>query len=94
MKNILDLEMERNDIQAKTIREYLQELLLTVWEEEESFSGKRPWGNSGWKSEIYKTLAKHKFIEGEIDESGHVGYIDYNEYDKADQLIAQAIKSM
>lgn len=31
MKNILDLEMESNDIQAKTIREYLQTNLCKVF---------------------------------------------------------------
>jgi hypothetical protein len=35
---------------------------LTLWDEEDSFSGKRPFGNSGWKWDVYTAfleLAKH-----------------------------------
>lgn len=44
----LDLELTENDAGAATIRDYLKELLRTVLVEEEGFSGKRPFGNSGW----------------------------------------------
>ena len=37
-----------------TIREYLRELLLTLWREGEGFSGKRPFGDSGWGNELFK----------------------------------------
>ena len=94
MTNILDLTMQENDSGAKTIREYLKTLLTTVWEEEESFSGKRPFGNSGWKYDIYRTLATHKFIEAEIDEDGYVIDIKRSEYSKADQLISETIASL
>lgn len=94
MTKILDLEMVENDIEAKTIRDYLKQLLSVVWEEEESFSGKRPFGNSGWKYEIYHTLAQHKVIEGTIDEDGYIEEVARSERDKADQLIAEAIKTL
>lgn len=96
MTNILDLEIEENDADAKTIREYLKTLLITVWEKEESFSGKRPFGNSGWKYDIYRTLATHKIIEAEadIDEDGDIVDIQRSEYSKADQLISEAIASL
>lgn len=91
MTNILDLEMVENDIEAKTVRDYLKQLLSVVWEEEESFSGKRPFGNSGWKYEIYHTLAHHKVIDADIDDEGYIGDIKRDQKDKADQLIADAI---
>lgn len=94
MTNILDLEMVENDIESKTIREYLKALLITVWEKEESFSGKRPFGNSGWKYDIYRTLATHKIIEADIDEDGDIVDIQRSEYSKADQLISEAIASL
>ena len=86
--------MVDNDIEAKTVREYLKQLLSVLWEEEESFSGKRPFGNSGWKYEIYHTLAHHKVIEGTIDEDGYVEDVSRSERDKADQLIATAIMTL
>jgi hypothetical protein len=94
MTNILDLAMEENDADAATIRDYLKELLVMVWEKDESFSGKRPFGNSGWKYDIYRTLATHKLIEAEIDEDGDVIDIQRSEYTKADQLILEAIASL
>lgn len=94
MTNILDLAMEENDADAATIRDYLKELLVMVWEKDESFSGKRPFGNSGWKYDIYRTLATHKLIEAEIDEDGDVIDIKRSEYAKADQLISEAIASL
>jgi len=94
MTNILDLAMEENDADAATIRDYLKELLVMVWEKDESFSGKRPFGNSGWKYDIYRTLATHKLIEAEIDEDGDVIDIKRSEHAKADQLISEAIASL
>ncbi len=44
----LDLELTENDAGASTIREYLKKLLKTVLVEEQCFSCKRPFGNSGW----------------------------------------------
>ena len=55
--NILDLPMEQNDAGAATVRDYLKALLSSVWEKEEGFSGKRPFGNSGWQDEVHSALA-------------------------------------
>lgn len=50
-----------------TIRDYLRRLLEAVWVEEECFSGKRPFGNSGWKWEVFMALAKAGFVEATFD---------------------------
>jgi len=43
-----------------SIREYLAKLLTKLITEEEGFSGKRPFGNSGWLSDLYfPLLLKH-----------------------------------
>ena len=47
------IPMGKNDIGAKTIGEYFEKLLLTLWDEQEDFSGKRPFGNSGWEYDVY-----------------------------------------
>lgn len=56
MEKVLNMPMGPNDANAPTIKKYLMYLLLRLWEEEEGFSGKRPFGNSGWKLEIYDAL--------------------------------------
>lgn len=66
-----------------TLRTYLQDLLLTLWDEEQGFSGKRPFGNSGWQVDVYGALVKAGLITGVIDEYGYVE--DY------DRLAAEAI---
>lgn len=55
-----------------TVRGYLRTLLQTLWDEQEGFSGKRPFGNSGWEYSLYAPLIKEGFIKGSIDEDGYV----------------------
>lgn len=59
LQQVLDLEMGDNDADAPTVRAYLTKLLTTVWEEEEGFDGKRPFGNSSWQDEVYDVLIEH-----------------------------------
>ena len=54
-----------------TVRQYLHELLRKLWDEQERFSGKRPFGNSSWDFDLYTPLAKAGFIDlGPMDEDG------------------------
>jgi hypothetical protein len=53
-----------------TVLEWLKELLLTLLIEEESFSGKKPFGNSGWKSDAEAALIKAEILKGELDDDG------------------------
>lgn len=86
---ILDITFESMDLNKKvSIREYLKELLKMVWIEEEGFSGKRPFGNSGWKYEIYKALIVAGLVTGAIDSHGYIEKVDGKE---ADRLIKEAI---
>lgn len=55
-----------------TVRDYLRVLLTTLWSEQEEFSGKRPFGNSGWEYDLYAPLIKAGHIEGSLDEDGYV----------------------
>jgi len=82
---VLGTEMDptTNDAEASTIREYLTKLLLTLWNEAEGFSGKRPFGNSGWDGEIATALVKSGFISGSIDEDGYLNDYDVDELDSA-----------
>lgn len=89
--NILDLPMDDNDAKAKTIRDYLKALLTRLWSEEEGFSGKRPFGNSGWTWDVYRALVKGGAIKGKIDSEGDL--VEHDQ-DAADKLILDAIAGL
>ena len=87
-QSILSLPMPEHDTNAKTVREYLFNLLRKVWNDKESFSGKRPYGNSGWEYDVYKALAAAGYAKGSLNDDGDLDEIDT---DEADEIIAAAI---
>lgn len=89
--NVLDVPMDENDAGAETIRDYLKALLTVLWDEGEGFSGKRPFGNSSWESEVWQALVKSGHIEGEFDDQGYLK--DYDG-DTGYKLIAKAIQEL
>lgn len=66
-QEILALPMEENDSGATTVRGYLKALVTELWSEGESFSGKRPFGNSGWEYELYRPLVKAGLVGDDGD---------------------------
>jgi len=88
IKEVLDFEYDRWDLGKCSIRHYLLELLRTVWTEEEGFSGKRPFGNSGWQWDVYSALVSGEFIEGELDSDG---FLDSFDKEEAEKLILNCI---
>jgi hypothetical protein len=90
INDLLDLPMPDNDANASTIREYLGTLLQNLWIEEEGFDGKRPFGNSGWKHEVYTALILARAVQGDFDEDGYIEDVDD---DTADKLISEAINT-
>lgn len=81
---ILNLKIENHLFNENyTIRDYLCELLSNVWEEKETFSGKRPFGNSDWEYDLYKPLVKNGVVEGKMIDQN---VIEVNEK-QADNLI-------
>lgn len=60
----LNLQLPRNDADADTVRDYLKALLTTVLIEEEGFSGKRPFGNSGWINDIQAPIEEAGLFDG------------------------------
>lgn len=65
---ILDYEWHFQDARTNSIRGYLEQLLSTLWADGESFSGKRPFGNSGWDYDLYLPLLVMGAVGGEWDE--------------------------
>jgi hypothetical protein len=75
-----------------TIRDYLRNLLLRLWDEDEGFSGKRPFGNSGWYLDLVYALAKNELLTGlEIDEDGFVEFLPEDQQKIGYGLITDAI---
>lgn len=93
LKEILDIKMQTNDADATTIGDYLVKLLATLWIEGESFSAKRPFGNSGWEDEIYSALAKAGVIPCEWHDEEILELKDCD-YNLANKLIRYAIESL
>lgn len=72
------------DLGTVTLGTYLGSLLLTLWEEEEGFSGKRPFGNSGWKNDVYRGMVAAGVVTGTVDADG---YLEDCDEDAADAII-------
>lgn len=57
MTNPLALPIEQDDVDnCPTLGAYLAELLMALLDEQEDFSAKRPFGNSGWEDAIDDAL--------------------------------------
>lgn len=89
-RELLLVPMQENDAGAATVGGYLQALLSKLWQEEEGFSGKRPFGNSGWADELYRPLiAAGKVEGGKLDEDGRA-----LERGEADDVVFEAIEAL
>ena len=88
----INAPMPENDAGAKTIKDYFRKLLLTLWEELEDFSGKRPFGNSGWAYDVYAALIKCGAIEGELYSDSYV--IDIKNFQEADKMVVDIINDI
>lgn len=82
-KEILDLEFESGDLNTTiSIRDFFKKLLTTLFEKGECFSGKRPFGNSGWDWDLKICLVKNAIIKGEYDSKYDDWDFDSKEADK------------
>lgn len=97
---LLDLPMGDNDANAATIRGYLKALLSELWDKGEGFSGKRPFGNSGWERELYFPLVKAGRVAGKIEKYETYGDGEKETLEKiedknaANDLIFKAIEQL
>jgi hypothetical protein len=57
---VLALPVDTEDAPSwvRTVRDYLVALLAKLWEDQEGFDGKRPFGNSGWDSDLITALVR------------------------------------
>lgn len=73
-----------------SVRDFFKQLMITLFVEGEGFSGKRPFGNSGWTHDLEKTAVENKFVQGVIGSDGYVENIHSEEFD---DLIFNTIKN-
>lgn len=91
-KEILDLKFESTDLgETITIKDFFKKLLTTLFEQGECFSGKRPFGNSGWDWDLKICLAENKVISGKYDSK--CGDWDFDSAE-ADEKIFELIKEL
>jgi hypothetical protein len=84
-QEILDKEYHFSDAGADSLRQYFKNLVYVLWQEEEGFSGKRPFGNSGWQYAVYYCLRDFGLVtEDDID----------NDYHKVNQIVLRLIQAM
>ena len=88
---LLALSLPDNDSEASTVRGYLVALLHSLWTEGGDFSGKRPFGNSGWKFDLYKPMVEAGFVTGLIDD-GELTQFPDDARREADELIMAGIE--
>lgn len=93
-QQILDTPVSANNSGASTVRGYLVAIVAAVWDRGSDFSGKRPFGSSGWYFDIYTALAKAGHICATFDENDYIDEISDVERDKADSMISSAIQSL
>jgi len=91
LDRLLDLEMQGNDCDATTIRDYLHKLLREVWVEQDGFSGKRPFGNSSWEYDMYIPLIKDGIIDGKFEDDDPECYIESVDSKLGHKIILQLI---
>lgn len=75
----LDLRFTHEKLGDVSLREFFCNLLVKLWGERGEFSGKKPWGNSGWDEPVYTALIKAGIIYGELDSKGCIKRCDFDE---------------
>ena len=75
----LDVRFDSDAGENITVRQYLHKLLQALWSDGEGFSGKRPFGNSGWEYDLYTPLIKSGLIKGEYSDEYGIENFDTKE---------------
>lgn len=92
-KVALNVKINEEDSGAETLRDYFKAMLRAIFKEGDGFSGKRPFGNSGWEHSLAIELVKAGVLDGKILDDD--GWIDADYDRKAfDVLIEKAIEAL
>ena len=92
-EDALNLRFDSDAGNNLTLRQYFEKLLITLWKEGEGFSGKQPFGNSGWKYDIFSLLSENGFIPNGESKGYDGQFIEINEKE-ADDFVMELIKEV
>lgn len=92
-ETILSFRFNSMDHGEIAVREFLYLLLKTLWDEGEGFSGKRPFGNSGWEYGLLEAAGLAGAYEVNVSDLGD-GEIEVEVVDMkvANKYISELIK--
>jgi hypothetical protein len=93
-RDALAVEFEHEAMGDTTVRRYLTALLSAVWGQGEGFSGKKPFGNSGWEFDLYGPLMDSGFIEWVAPYPHNPGYLQLKDERAAHLFVADLILAM
>lgn len=88
---VLAVKMQPNDADAETIRDYLVSLVARVWNYQDEFNGKKPFGSSAWDWDLYEALVRADFIFGLIEDGDYISEFDR---EAGDACIEKAIREL
>ncbi len=91
-EKMLELVIDNTDLGRVTIREYMKALLDELLTSGESFSGKRPFGNSGWEGFAAAALITAKQLKGMTDDEEGYAY-GYDEQEYA-ELLSKMVEAL
>lgn len=91
LTEFLDFQFESQDLGTTTVREYFKSLLSSLWNEGEGFSGKRPFGNSGWEYDLLRAACLFDSKYGTVNEDGY-GDWDFSPNKNARKLVEDVIE--
>lgn len=69
----LDIVFDSNEFDGVTVREFLRRLLDRLWDEQDCFRAKKPFGYSDWADPVYQALGRAGYF-GSMDADGYVEY--------------------
>lgn len=94
VQDVLALSMGENDADAETIGQYIMVLGAQLFKEQDCFSGKRPFGNSGWTYEVYEVLVKARVIDGEYYDDGDLKSLDEDQAEAVMREVFEYLKNL
>jgi hypothetical protein len=93
---ILALEVGGNDAGAKTVGQYLVDLMRQYWRDGDDFEPSAPFGESfiGWRSVLQQALVVAGAVDSEVDRDGIERYDTVVTRAHVDLLIDSAIRAL
>lgn len=92
-KIILNARIKEEDSGAESLKDFFKKMLQAVFDEDEGFSGKRPFGNSGWQYGLAIELVRAGVLDGTFTEEDGFpeAKFDWAEYNRVIKLAIESL---